>query len=482
MNLLQTTKTKDNKEGPLILGLIGVAAISIFLSLFFSAQAGLLLLAGAWAAAFSWKYPKRAFWVLLFFAPILSILKITETLSLVTPLKDFIIIALFLRVVIFPILRKDDQYRRNVVIAPIILLVIYAIFGVFRADSHLLGILRLRDILLYVPMLWIARGLINTKRDFINFLRVIFSTVALTLFLAVIQIVFFADGAVLRFDPSNSSWIPRASSVLAHPNNLGSYLIIILPIMFAYAWRKFKFSYQYIFIVLTAIVGAVVVYATYSRSVWVAFAISILALILINARQKRKIHAKYLIFGAIIIVVGMFSFPRVGNLLRTAIDPTYGSNAERLEILTGLVASSTNTSALIGRGLGDVYQGTGRQINISLSDIVSADDQGVRTAKDRTFVDNAVIKTWTETGLAGLLIIVFLLWRVLRLAWETAEKENTGQVKTFAAGFLSATLGLVVMSFFLDIPEVFPIALYWWTFVGILEALPYLEGKFQSIN
>jgi hypothetical protein len=475
MSQLQAEKTKDNKEGPLILGLIGIAAVSLFLGLFFSVQAGLLMLVGAWAAAFAWKYPKYAFWTLLFFAPILPILKITETLSLITPLKDFIIVALFLRVVVFPILRKEDPYRRNVVLVPIILLVVWAVFGALRADSHLLGILRLRDILLYVPMLWIARGLIVSQKDFTNFLKIIFTTVALTLSLAIVQLVFFADGAVLRFDPSSSSWIPRASSVLAHPNNLGSYLIIVLPIVFAYAWKKLEFSRERIFIALVAIVGAAVIYSTYSRSVWVAFAATILALIIINVGQKKKINGKYLILGLIIIAVGAFAFPRVGNLLRTAIDPTYGSNAERLQILTGLVASTTNTSAMIGRGLGDVYQGTGREINISLSDIVSADTQNVRTAKDRTFVDNAVIKTWIETGLAGLIIVSFLLWRVLRLAWNMVKTGNTDKEKTFAVGFFSATIGLVVMSFFLDIPEVFPIALYWWTFVGILEALPFMK-------
>lgn len=278
------------------------------------------------------------------------------------------------------------------------------------------------------------------------------------------------DGTVLRFDPSSSSWIPRASSVLAHPNNLGSLLIIMLPIVFAYVWRKFEFSRERIFIILTAITGTIIGYSTYSRSVWVAFITAMLALILISSRQKRKIPAKYFIFGIVIIAVGTVVFPRAGSLLRTITDPTYGSNAERLEILTGLVASSTNTSALIGRGLGDIYQGTGREINISLSDIVSADAQGVRTAKDRTFVDNAIIKTWTEMGLAGLMIVFYLLWCVLRLTWSTAITGDNDEKNVFAAGLFSATIGLVVMSFFLDIPEVFPIALYWWTFIGILEA------------
>jgi len=470
-------KTKERKEGALILCLVGIAIVSIFLSLFFSVQAGLLLLAGAWVAIFSWKYPKNAFWVLLLFAPVLPLLKITGTLSLITPLKDFIIVALFLRVVVFPILRKKDPYRRNVILFPIILLVVCAIIGALRADSHLLGILRLRDILLYIPMLWVARGLIVSKKDFTNFLKVIFFSVALTLFLAVVQLIFFSDGSILRFDPSSNSWIPRASSVLAHPNNLGSYLIIILPIILAYAWRKFKFSRERILITLTAITGIVILYFTYSRSVWVAFAVTVLSLVLINARQRKKIQVKYFVFGIIIVAIGLVSFPRIGNLLRTAIDPTYGSNAERLQILTGLVASSTNTSALIGRGLGDIYQGTDREINISLSDIVSADAQGVRTAKDRTFVDNAVIKTWTETGLIGLIIIAFLLWRVLLLTQSIAIKKKTSNEKNFAIGFFSATVGLVVMSFFLDIPEVFPIALYWWTFMGILEASEYLKDK-----
>lgn len=203
-------------------------------------------------------------------------------------------------------------------------------------------------------------------------------------------------------------------------------------------------------------------------------AVTILILILANI-IRRRVSMRYFVFGAIVVAIGFIAFPRVGNLLRTAVDPTYGSNAERLQILTSLVASTTNTDVLIGRGLGDVYQGTGREINISLSDVVSADAQGVRTAKDRTFVDNAVIKTWIEAGLVGLIIVSFLLWRVLCLAWSVTKEGKTEDERIFAVGFFSATAGLFVMSFFLDIPEVFPIALYWWTFIGVLEAISYLK-------
>lgn len=475
--MAQTGAKKINKIGDLAdMVLIGVAMLALFSALFFSAQAGLFILAGAWAVALAWKYPKQAFWLLLFFAPILPLLKITQTLSAITPLKDFVIFALFARVVIYPIYLKQDPYRRNDVLLPIVFLCCFALLAALRADSHVLGLLRLRDILLYIPMLWIGRAMLVSRKDFNDFLKIVFCSVGLVLLLALAQFVFFADGMVLRFDPSDFSWIPRASSVLAHPNILGSYLLCFLPLLFSFAIFKFKNGWKPKVVLLLGAFGLVAVYGTYSRGVWIAFAGATFVFGLLIFYQKKALLFKVVLPLFLIGLVSFMAIPRTRNLLRTVVDPTYASNQDRIGIVAQLVSEMSNADALLGRGLGDIFQSTNRNINISISDIASNDVQSIQAAKAQTFVDNAVIKTWIETGLAGILLVLWLAWNVVRNGWRGATAGKTSEEKYVGTALLVTTVGLLILSFFLDVPETFPVALYWWTLVGVLQAVPYTKN------
>jgi len=474
--MAQAIGKEINKIGDLNeIVLIGVGAIALFSALFFSAQAGIFVLFAAWTAILSWQYPKQAFWILLFFAPLLPILKITQTLSAVTPLKDFVIGALFIKVVLYPIYLKKDSYRRNAVLLPILFLCGYAVLGTLHADSLMLGILRLRDILLYLPLLWIGRALVSSRRDFYDFLKVLFSSLFLVLVLVVVQYGFFPDGMVLRFDPSNSTWIGRVSSTLAHPNILGSYLLCLLPLVISFGWRKIKVNWKYRAIFLMGLTGLIAAYATYSRGVWIAFFGAGLAAGTVLVYQKKQLFYKIILPLILVCLVAIIAAPRTRNLLRTAFDPTYASNQDRLGIMTSLVSEMSDVDAIFGRGLGDVFQSTNRNIDISLADIAANNVQNVQVAKAQTFVDNAVLKTWVETGLAGLLIVGWLVWQILHTTWRAATTGVTNDEKSLGLALFATTVGLLVLSFFLDIPETFPVALYWWMFVGVGQAVPYLK-------
>lgn len=225
------------------------------------------------------------------------------------------------------------------------------------------------------------------------------------------------------------------------------------------------------------IAGAAAVFATYSRSAWIAHAVAVAALGALALRSRRAATMPRLLAGAVVLALLVAALPRARAMLRTVVDPTYASNRERLEILVGIAADTTNVEALIGRGLGDVTASTLRSVSVSLGDIAAADVRSVRTAKARTFVDNAVLKTWVEGGLVGVLLVAWLLWRVLRLAWRESAGGALPEGRAVARAVFAATAGLVALSLFLDVPEIFPVALLWWALVGVIEALPYLREE-----
>jgi len=457
------------------LAILGVFIVAIFSGLFFSAQAGIFVIIAAWVVFLTWQRPEQAFWALLLFAPLLPVLKITQDLSFVTPLKDFIIATLFIRVVVLPLLQKKDPYRRNEILLPVFMLIFYVCLSVLFSESTILGILRLRDILLYLPLLWIGRAIVSTPQDYLVFKRIIILGFSLVVLLLGFQYLFFGDGMVLRYDPQDGSWIRRASSTLAHPNILGAYLICILPFTIYLSWQKLWKNWRYKFLALVSFIGVIALYFTYSRGVWIAFTFSIVALIITHLFKEGRFKIRALFFAAVIILVVLIGLPRTRNLLRTAFDPTYASNMERLEIVISLFANSTNLSTFFGNGLGDVTQATGRMADISVEDILANDARSVQVAKAQTFVDNAVLKTWAEIGFFGVLIVSWMIFGVLKFNWKLAVRNKNKEEGVYHLSLFAVTIGLIILSFFLDVPETFPVALYWWVFVGVAQALPYIK-------
>lgn len=451
------------------LAAFGVACVATFLALFFSAQAGLLVLAAAWLAVGTWRFPWTAFLLLIAVAPFLLIVKATVVIGAVTVLKDVVILALFARVL------ADGSFRLPRTIAvPTLTLVAWAVVAFLAADSFTLGLLRLRDLLLYVPMLLVAARLVNTPRRAGTFVRVVLGSAVLVLALAALQGIAFADGMVLRFDPGRSVWIHRASSVLAHPNILGGFLVFVLPLAGAVVVQRRFPSYWRAGAWLVALAGLAATYATYSRSGWIAMvaALATGAVVFVAARRPRLVALTVLLCAAGVLLA--FLVPTTRTLLVSVADPAYASNRTRLEILIGSLAKISNRGAILGEGLGDTASLLGRPADISFYEIVAADARVAQRAKAQTFLDNAVAKTGVEQGVIGLVLAGWAAVRLFLAAVRRARPSELPEVQVVGLAMSAIIVGLATMWFFLDVPDIFPVNLYFWTFAGIVAASPVI--------
>ena len=71
--------------------------VSAFISLFLSWQLGFMVLIFLAAAWWVWEHPEEGFLWFILMAPILPMLKITQTIGTVTLIKDVLILTLFLK-------------------------------------------------------------------------------------------------------------------------------------------------------------------------------------------------------------------------------------------------------------------------------------------------------------------------------------------------------------------------------------------------
>lgn len=444
------------------LGVLGVGATACFLAGFFSAQAGLLFLAAAWIAVGTWRYPWTAFLLLVAVAPFLLILKATIILGPLTALKDIVILTLFARVL------RGGLPRLGSVRVPLLFLVGWSLVAFVRADALGLGLLRLRDLLLYIPMVFVTASLVSTTARRADFLRLFLGVSVLVLLLGVVQWQFFADGMVLRFDAARQVWDPRVSSVLAHPNIFGSYLLFVLPLAAGVALTVGIRPSARVAAGMLGVAGSIAAYATFSRSVWIACAVSFVTgvVILVALRRPRLVGAVAL--AGLLVGSVLLSVPRARTLVFSVVDPTYASNRERLDFFTGVLAGLSPVGAVGGEGLGDTATLLGREAGISLYQITAADVRDVQVAKARTFLDNAVAKTVVEQGVIGLVFAGWVGARVFHTALARFRRGSTPEQRAVGLAMGSLICGLAALWLFLDVPDLFPVNLYFWIFAGLV--------------
>lgn len=485
-----TFVSKDFSFAPMYGWMLVAVSAAAFIAAFLSLQAGIFALLFAATAWFTWKYPEEGFLLLLILMPILPMLKITQTIATFSLIKDVLIITLFLRLFALPLLRKRLPYRRNILFASLVALVAWSLAATMQADSLILGILRLRDIglymLAYMAVLYLPHHDAATMRRRLLWFG---SAVGITLLLAVWQWFFAVDSAVLRFDPVRKIWFPRISSVLAHPSIYGEYLIASLALAVSIAAANIRRTYR-VWAAGAAVLLLPFIFLTYSRAVWLgAAAVLAIAAIIFAWRviQEKVSIAKVgrwsvaALAGAGIIFVLMLRFTPAGGLLRSIVDPTYGSNEERVTFFVRLVAPLTTAQVIVGNGLGDVLAQNFRQVDLETYDIASGDTRAVQLTKNRTLVDNQHLKTLIEMGVIGLGLYLWLYVRYAHATMRSAivgSNQTTQIVGLWGVGFLTA---FVLQGFFIDIWDVFPTNLIFWIIAALISAHAiHLKGQLHT--
>ncbi len=458
---------------PVFAWMLLAALASAGVMLFVSFQLGVFLLVFAAVGWWVWQNPEEGFLLFVIIAPLLSMFKATQTVGVVTLVKDVIILVLVLRVVLFPLFTKRLSYRRSILFGPAAALAAWTVLQTLRAESLALGILRARDIILYLLLYFVVLYLPANKEIWVNRLRWFTLSFAVSALHAGYQWFWVGDSAVLRFDPGRSIWIPRISSTFGHPSVYGEYLVAAA-VLFAscalFLQKKWRIAFGGLFLITLPII-----FLTYSRAVWIGFAVAvgIIGVIWTLRHLQGVVRVGFIAASGVlgtVLIIGLLRFTPVGSLLRSAFDPTYKSNQERLEFAARLIAPMSNVDAIIGRGLGDVIQQQLRKVDVGAEEIAAGASRDVQLAKNATLVDNQYLKSFVEIGLLGLVIYFWLFWRFARGTWELARQFGGRHKQIIAlssAGFLAA---FVVQGLVIDIWDIFPTNAMFWIVGGLVSA------------
>ena len=226
----------------------------------------------------------------------------------------------------------------------------------------------------------------------------------------------------------NSDYV-RINGTLRGPNPLGAYAGIILSLLFAWCLthRKTAYKYKWIFTGL-GILMATVIWASYSRSAFLALFISVLLILLVTL--KNKINTQGILVAGVIVlaIMGSMFALRNSSLVQNVIlhnNPSTGSSVD----------SNNQHAESLDRGMAlFILQPFGAGIGSTGSASLNSEKPLI--------IENQYLLIAHETGWFGLgLFIVIYIYILSRLYKYKRDWLSLG---VFASGIGLAVVGLLL--------------------------------------
>jgi len=224
------------------------------------------------------------------------------------------------------------------------------------------------------------------------------------------------------FSPSTCHISLRPYATFPHPNVLGGFLAVTLPLTFWLSDDKtFLVSKKYFSIIKWSIVtvGLIALFLTFSRSAWIVACVGIVFSVL-RTGKKSFVY----VCGGLVLVLGLLVFPLFKDLT---------SQNESVYLRNDLNAVSLNmwqSSPLIGTGLGNFL--------VRLPEYYSS-----RQIFFLQPVHNIYLLLLSETGLLGLCaFLLFVALIIRKKMWRMKKMEGVSLFYFFAL-VLFLLLGLV---------------------------------------
>lgn len=240
------------------------------------------------------------------------------------------------------------------------------------------------------------------------------------------------------------------------PNTFGGYLLFLFSLSLGLFLYTKEVRNRAFFGMLTFLSSTVLLF-TLSRGSYLGLIASFFVFLLL----ARK-HRPFLLFGALCLVVAILLFPgsvsnrilytfsawspevtsKTVKVMNVALDP---SSSARIESWFAAFRDWSG-SPIIGRGVG----GTG-------------------------LIDSQPFTVLVETGILGLLLFSFLLWRIGWMAFRAFREEYDVFYKGLFLGYLAGFMGLLFHSLTANTFILIRVMEPFWFMTGVIVALPQVR-------
>ena len=376
------------------------------------------------------------------------------TSSLASNWDELLLIFAFLAWPVQMALRGKLTYRLTPLDLPIALYLAVATF-LFLVRSPQLGI-AVEGVRVYIEyLLWffVTSNLLLNKRQvraLVNLLVLIGALVAIH---GVYQYIIGVAIPSTWLD-STESVRTRVFSIVGSPNVLGSFLVLVIPITVSQVLSARGRLLRYLYVLCLAPMVLSLLF-TYSRGAWLAMA-GALAIYGLLYNWRILLALAVAAYAAPKVIPGIAS--RIGYML----SPAYLLSSARAGRVArwNVAINKVQDHPLVGEGFG------------RFGGAVAA-----RHIPSSNYVDNFYLKTAAESGILGIVALLWLLLNGIRCALNSYRRLTDTYLKGLAVGLISGLLGVLLHNGVENIFEVPMMAVYFWLLLGTTAALPFLEGQ-----
>lgn len=355
-------------------------------------------------------------------------------------------------------LRGNITYRYSGLDMPILVYTGITLFLFFmRSPNAGLAVEGLRVYLEYLLWFFIGSNLIINRRQFDALTKGIVLVAVLISVVGVYQYVAGVETPAHWVDQAEAGIKTRVFSIVVSPNVLGSLMVVFIPVTLGRLLASDNRRNQSLYIGALLLMLACMVF-TYSRGAWLALAGAMAVLsLLYNPRLLLLMGAGSLAAAQMV--------PGIGSRLAYMFSSEYlasSGKAGRIALWQkGL--DKFLQDPLLGSGFG-TYGGA-----------VAA-----RRIPGSVYTDNFYLKTAVESGLIGLMALLWLLACTFRCGYAAYRKISDNSLKIMAAAILAGLIGVALHNSVENIFEVPMMATYFWFLSGVLISIPHLEDPAVS--
>jgi len=389
--------------------------------------------------------------------------------------KEWLLLILILRLIFGAIKNKKFPFKILLLDKLIIALFVLSVLSILWGTKNLTqGIWGLRYDFEFLVIYWIVRALNLERAEIIKLVKVMLGAAAVVVVFGILLAWWLPPNFLERYGYSYAlGWSPEISlqsnqvigsftegtarhriiSTLAGPNQLGSYLVIIIALATSLAIFA-KGNQVKIFSAFLALASLISLYYTYSRSAWLAVLVSILLIVGFWLGRK-VIWFSLVLIGFLLIAWGLSRMGALGNWFEVVLsrDSTTGH-------WEGIIKT---WQAIKNHPLG---LGIGRAGPLTLR-----------------FPQNGVLvnESWhwqilTEVGFLGFGLWIWILVEIYRNLVRIYQKIAEDRfLKSVLVGAIAAFSGLLVHGFFLHTWTDISTVVTMWVLVGVSFGL--IENK-----
>ncbi len=315
----------------------------------------------------------------------------------------------------------------------------------------------------FAAMYFIAKNTIRTETLLKSCALSISSSAMIVAFLGIFQYL-IGDVSTIWQDTLMFANIPgRAVSTFENPNVLGEYLILVLPVIFAFfiTTKNLKEKCGYFFVFMLC---ACCLIFTWSRGAWLGFAFAVIIFILFKSHR---------FFAGIVLLSPAFALGATFLLNQNIIDRflSIGNTADsstmyRLNIWRGVV-SMFRENGIFGIGIGeDAFAAVFPKYALA----------GTQTAPH---THSLYLQIISEMGIFALVAFIVLCLAFFSHTFAYIRRTVNAKDRTLATGFMCAIAAFLVQGFTDHVWYNYKIYLFFWIMLGIAVTAFYISEDEQ---